>query len=125
MTATEQADTGDQPASGAAVRATELLEYNAQNLQNEDLGDLEDLLINLEQEQVQYAVLSVGDFLELGGKRVAVPLDRITIDPAQQLVSADVDQQALEEAPDITDVDLLDFNNPDWDAEFEDYWASR
>jgi sporulation protein YlmC with PRC-barrel domain len=125
MTAPEQADTGDQPASGAAVRATELLEYNAQNLQNEDLGDLEDLLINLEQEQVQYAVLSVGDFLELGGKRVAVPLDRITIDPAQQLVSADVDQQALEEAPDITDVDLLDFNNPDWDAEFEDYWASR
>jgi sporulation protein YlmC with PRC-barrel domain len=120
----DEADNAGQPTPGTMVRASTLLDYNVQNLQNEELGELEDLIINFTEEQVDYAVLSVGGFLGIGAKLVAVPLDKLTFDAEQQLLALDADQQTLEEAPGVEDIDLLALTDPDWDAEIQSYWEN-
>ncbi|MBS0310422.1 MAG: PRC-barrel domain-containing protein, partial [Proteobacteria bacterium] len=44
------------------------------NRQGEDLGDIKDLMIDVENGRVAYAVLEFGGFLGLGSKLFAVPL---------------------------------------------------
>jgi sporulation protein YlmC with PRC-barrel domain len=47
--------------------------HNVVNKAKEDLGKIEDLMIDLENDRIAYAVLSFGGFLGMGNKLFAVP----------------------------------------------------
>ncbi|MGD2025362.1 MAG: PRC-barrel domain-containing protein [Methyloceanibacter sp.] len=59
--------------SATGYRATKLLGSEVYNDQNEKVGKLDDLIVAGDG-QVTLAVLSVGGFLGIGGKKVAVPI---------------------------------------------------
>jgi hypothetical protein len=65
--------TTTQQAQSTLLAATEIKGTTVQNLQNEDIGDVDDLLIRHQDGVVRLAILSVGGFLGLGSTRVAVP----------------------------------------------------
>lgn len=50
------------------------------NRRGEDLGDVRDLMIDMDTGCVAYAVLSFGGFLRLGDKRFAVPWAALSLD---------------------------------------------
>ena len=58
-----------------------------------------DLIIKLAAALGEDVVLSVGGFLEIGEKRVAVPLKVFAFNSEQGLLSLDADQPTLEDAP--------------------------
>ena len=72
------------------------------NFQNENIGDLDELLIEPDTGQVRFAVLSVGGFLGLGSTKVAVPWLAFQIVREQgkiKYMMMDATRERLEKAP--------------------------
>jgi sporulation protein YlmC with PRC-barrel domain len=67
----------DVAVAAAARRASKLIGRTVINDADEDIGHIDDLL--LEDDTVAYAVLSVGGFLGIGAKLVAVPYSSLQI----------------------------------------------
>lgn len=92
----------------------------------DDLGDLEELLVDVNAGQVLYALVNVDDdFLDDDGA-VSIPWERFTYDPADERLVADVDLTMLENSPQL-DVDEVFAEDELWlDAEIANelhrYW---
>ena len=65
----------------------------------EDLGKIEDLVIDPKTGRVDYAVLSFGGFLGMGDKLFAVPLEAMKMSPEEKRFILDVDKERLKQAP--------------------------
>ena len=70
--------TGASPSLQDAVllRSKTLFDYRVKSPQGEDLGRIEEVMIDMEVGRVAYAVLSFGGFWGLGDKWVPVPWER-------------------------------------------------
>jgi sporulation protein YlmC with PRC-barrel domain len=81
------------------LSASTLIGNVVRNPQNEDLGKVEDFMLDLETGRIAYAVLSFGGFLGLGNKLFAVPWQAFTLDSPRHAFILDVPKGRLEEAP--------------------------
>ena len=68
------------------------------NMAGEHLGKIEDLMIDLENGRVAYAVLSFGGFLGLGNKLFAVPWEALSVMPHEHAFGLNVSKEILEKA---------------------------
>jgi uncharacterized protein YrrD len=69
------------------------------NNQGENLGKVEEIMIDAVPGRVAYAVLSFGGFLGVGDKLFAVPWKSLNYDPQQQAFVINADKKVLEKAP--------------------------
>ena len=69
------------------------------NAQGEDLGDLKDLMVDLDTGSIAYAVLSFGGVLGMGNKLFAVPFESLRTDTERERLVLDVPKARLEQAP--------------------------
>ncbi len=65
----------------------------------ENIGDIKDLMINLQDGRIDYAVLSFGGFLGMGDKLFAVPLEAFDVHPENETFQLNVSKEKLEQAP--------------------------
>jgi hypothetical protein len=81
----------------------EVIGKDVVNIMNEEVGEIADLVMDQDQRLVG-VVLSVGGFLGLGEKWVAVPVDTIQFPSAEQpaRLLLGVTKEQLENAPDFT-----------------------
>jgi hypothetical protein len=79
--------------------ASTLIGDKVRNSAREDLGKIEELMIDLSSGRVAYAVLSFGGFLGMGNKLFAVPFRAMTIDGADHAFILDVPKDRLKQAP--------------------------
>ncbi len=93
---TYQSVTEPQP---EVMSATTLIGDRVRNMSGEDLGKLEEIMIDMEEGRVAYAVLSFGGVLGMGNKLFAVPWDALSVDTEQHKVVLNVDRSTLENAP--------------------------
>jgi sporulation protein YlmC with PRC-barrel domain len=90
-------------------RADELEGLDIFNARNEELGEIEEIVIDVETGTVRYVAVEVGSgFLGIGGDLVAVPWDAMRLthkeaDPDDIVVVLNVDRQTIENAPTIDD----------------------
>jgi sporulation protein YlmC with PRC-barrel domain len=68
---------GSSTGTQSAMTADELQGKNVMTSTGEELGEVEDVVI--EQGQVKAALVDVGGFLGLGAKRVAIPQERLSV----------------------------------------------
>jgi sporulation protein YlmC with PRC-barrel domain len=69
------------------------------NKRGEDLGKIEDIMLDLDAGRVAYAVLSFGGFLGMGDKLFAIPWSALEVDTVQKRVVLDAPKERLEAAP--------------------------
>lgn len=81
------------------LSASTLRDTSVVNTAGEDLGTIEDLMIDPNAGRIQYAVLDFGGFLGIGDKLFAVPLEAFTVDTANERLTLDVTKDRLESAP--------------------------
>ena len=79
------------------------------NAQGEDLGKVEDIMLDLDNGRVAYCVLSFGGFLGMGDKLFAVPWSAMTLDTENHAFVLDVPKDRLKDAPGFDKDDW-----PDW-----------
>jgi PRC-barrel domain len=75
------------------------------NLQNEDIGAIDELLVEPPSGRVRFAIVNVGGFLGIGGTRVAVPWTafQITKEGDKPNFVTDASKDFLEKAPRVDD----------------------
>ena len=81
-----------------------------------EVGKIEELMIDVINGQVAYAVLSFGGFLGIGDKLFAIPWSRLSVDEASHRFVINVTKETLENAPGFDkdnwpDLDDLDYAN--------------
>lgn len=92
------------------------------NSQGEKLGKIEELMIDLENGRVAYAVLSFGGFLGIGDKLFAIPFEALELDPDHHRFVLDVSREKLEQAPGFDKNDWPDFADPRFGQEVYGYY---
>jgi sporulation protein YlmC with PRC-barrel domain len=103
-------------------RASPLLGSRVKNMAGEDLGTLEEFMIDIEEGRIVYAVLSFGGFLGVGNKLFAIPWKALMLKPQENLFILDVDKERLEDAPGFNRDHWPDTANPQWDTPVRSYW---
>jgi sporulation protein YlmC with PRC-barrel domain len=98
------------------LSASKLIGNKVINREGEQLGNIKDLMIDLDDAQIAYAVLSFGGFLGLGDKLFAIPLEALILRGKDHTVILDVDKEVLKNAP--------GFDKDQWpdDAQYEAGW---
>lgn len=98
------------------LSATNIIGNKVVNAEGEQLGSIKDLVIDLDDAQVAYAVLSFGGFLGLGDKLFAIPLEALRLNAADHTAVLDVDKEELKDAP--------GFDKDHWpnDAQYDAGW---
>src|SRR5580700_10912270 len=90
----------DPEKSYRRVLAASTLEGDSvRNSAGEDLGKVDEIMIDLPSGRVAYAVLSFGGVLRMGNKLFAVPWSALRIDQDEKCFILDVDKRTLETAP--------------------------
>jgi sporulation protein YlmC with PRC-barrel domain len=72
---------------------------HVKNSAGEDLGKIEDLMIDVNSGRIAYAVLSFGGFLKVGNKLFAIPWQALKLDAVNKQFILGVDKTVLEKAP--------------------------
>ncbi len=82
------------------VPANTLKDHKVINKSGEDLGNIEDLMIDLENDRIAYAVLSFGGFLGMGNKLFAVPWRAFKLKLYEHtlIITLNVDKEVLKKA---------------------------
>jgi sporulation protein YlmC with PRC-barrel domain len=81
------------------LQATKVIDNKVLSRAGEQLGNLKDLVIDLEDGRIAYAVLSFGGFLGRGDKLFAIPWEALILNPKDQTFILDVEKEVLQEAP--------------------------
>jgi sporulation protein YlmC with PRC-barrel domain len=117
------------PATGArtryipkVLRATEMAGWKVRNPAGEDLGKIEELMIDVMAGRIAYAVLSFGGILGMGDKLFAVPWEALTVRPADEIFILDVPKERLENAPGFDKDEWPMTGDREWRPEEEETW---
>jgi len=81
------------------LSASSICSDHVRNAAGEDLGKMEELMIDLDSGRITYAVLSFGGFLKMGNKLFAVPWEALRADTVNKQFILDVPRSVLENAP--------------------------
>lgn len=93
------------------------------NRRGEDLGDVRDLMIDMDTGCVAYAVLSFGGFLRLGDKRFAVPWAALSLDTLNNHFVLNVERDSLLHAPAFDSDHWPDMADPVWARTIADHYG--
>ena len=104
-------------------KASGLLGMEVKNAQNEKLGNIKDLVLDLKSGKLSYAVLSVGGFLGLGEKLLAVPVDAFQINQQDGTLVLDADKAKIEAAPGFAATNWPPVDDPN--LESRNFWMSK
>ncbi|HEY4542195.1 MAG TPA: PRC-barrel domain-containing protein [Noviherbaspirillum sp.] len=92
------------------MRASKLIGKDVKNAQGENLGTVQDLVLDVEHAHVRYIVLSYGGFLGLGERLAAFPVSRFKPGQEDGLI-LQVSRAELEKAPGFKESAWPDWND--------------
>jgi sporulation protein YlmC with PRC-barrel domain len=87
------------------------------NANDEDLGKVEAIMLDVESGRIAYAVLSFGGFLGMGSKLFAIPWSALTLDTEEKRFILDCPKEKLENAP--------GFDKDHWPSMADQSWAKQ
>jgi sporulation protein YlmC with PRC-barrel domain len=110
----DSSSTGPGP---AIMGADTLIGDSVVNGAEEDLGDIKEIMLDMNSGQVAYAVLAFGGFLGMGEKLFAVPWQALHLDTVNKRFVLNVAKERLKTAP--------GFNPDSWPDMSEAQWAMQ
>jgi hypothetical protein len=101
----------------ALMGADTLIGDSVVNGLEEDLGDIREIMLDMNSGQVAYAVLAFGGFLGMGEKLFAVPWQALHLDTVNHRFVLNVEKERLKTAP--------GFNKDAWPDMSDITWANQ
>lgn len=96
---------------------------SVKNSTGEDLGKVDEIMIDIPSGRVAYAVLSFGGVLGMGSKLFAVPWSALTLDEDDHSFILDVDKRTLEAAPGFDKDNWPDMADPTWGTQLSRHYG--
>jgi hypothetical protein len=97
----------------------------------EDLGKIEDLVIDSRNSRVAYAILSFGGFLGVGDSHFPIPWEAIDFNAAEHYATLSINKDRLKNAPGFDKDNWPDMSDISWGGEihshygFKPYWEDQ
>lgn len=118
---------GDKGTDGPGPRlmgADTLVGNDVYNTADEDLGDIKEIMLDMQTGKVAYAVLSFGGFLGMGEKLFAVPWQALTLDTANHRFTLDATKDKLSKAPGFDADHWPDMADSTWASGVHDFYGT-
>ncbi len=93
------------------------------NRAGEDLGTIEEIMLDVTSGEVAYAVISFGGFLGLGDKLFAVPWNSLELNAEAHEFLLDVDKNTLENAPGFDKDNWPDFADQSFGSQVHEHYS--
>ena len=113
-------------------RLSNLLDLDVWNQNSEQIGEVEDMVLDMDNSNIAYVVIETGGFLDIGDKTVLIPWSSLdlqtTAEGAQETAFVlAADAEMLTNAPDV-DLDSvlpsIGETVDDWDADIRNFWET-
>ena len=95
------------------------------NQQGEDLGKIEEIMIDLDHGRIAYAVLSFGGFLGMGDKLFAIPWQAFAVDTAEKRLVLNADKELLKKATGFDKDNWPNMADPAWGTKLYGYYGYK
>ena len=117
----QHADKGPGP---NLMGAETLVVNDVVNSKNEDSGDIKEIMLDMANGKVSYAVLSFGSFLGMGEKLFAVPWKSLRLDTENKRFVLDVGKEKLQAAPGFDKDKWPDMADQAWARSIHSYYGA-
>ena len=91
----------------------------------EKLGSIKEIMLDIENGKISYAVLSFGGFLSLGEKLFAVPWSALTIDRENKRFVMDTNEERLKAAPGFDSDNWPNMADATWEKTIHAYYGTQ
>jgi sporulation protein YlmC with PRC-barrel domain len=106
------------------MSAKTLVGNDVYNKQGDDIGDIKDIMLDMRDGRVSYAVLTFTAFLSTGAKLFAVPWSALTLDTKNKRFVLDVAKDRLKDAPGFDKSHWPDMADQTWQNEIHGYYKA-
>lgn len=97
------------------LSATSIIGDSVENNEGENLGEIDNLMVNVHTGLVEYAVVEFGSFLGMGGKLFAIPFKELRVNPAKKVFVFNRDKDYLKKSPGFDKTHWPDTNDHYYD----------
>jgi sporulation protein YlmC with PRC-barrel domain len=104
--------------------ADTLIGDNVVNANEEDLGDIKEIMLDMQTGQVAYAVLAFGGFLGMGEKLFAVPWQALHLDTVNKRFVLNVEKERLKTAPGFDKHAWPDMSDMTWASGIHNFYGT-
>jgi len=105
--------------------ADTLIGNDVYNYEEESIGDIKEIMLDVAGGSVAYAVLSFGSFMGMGEKLFAVPWSALKLDTENKRFLLNVSKERLKNAPGFDKDDWPDFADQTWENDVHTYYGIR
>lgn len=105
------------------LTALTLIGNTVYNTTDEKLGDIKDVMLNLNDGRIEYMVIEYGGFLGMGEKLFAVPFNVLKLDTSRHAFILDQEKEVLENAPGFDKEHWPETNSQSMEKT-RNYWGS-
>lgn len=105
--------------------ADTLIGDDVYNHQDEDLGDIKEIMLDVNSGRIAYAVLAFGGVFGIGEKLFAVPWSALKLDTENKRFLLDQAKERLESAPGFNKDNWPDMADPTWQNTINSYYGTK
>jgi sporulation protein YlmC with PRC-barrel domain len=106
------------------LSATSIIGDRLENAEGEDLGKIDNLMVNVNTGQIDYAVVEFESFLGIGGKLFAIPFSELQLNPEKKIFVLHRDKEYLKESPGFDKTHWPDTNDHSYFDNVRMYYGS-
>jgi Cu-Zn family superoxide dismutase len=111
---------GMSDAEGVNILTSTLTEYIVVNQEGDTLGQIDNVLVDMETGELYYVIIEYGGFLDIGEQTIAIPLSALQWGDDEDLLLTVGDEQ-FENFPEISSDWPLEADT-DWAADVQSFW---
>lgn len=117
--------TKNEKMSEEVVKTVEVIGINVKNDKKENLGEIEEIILDKVNGNARYVVLSFGGFLGMADKLFALPWNAINYDPIEECFMLHIDKEKLKNAPGFDKNHWPDMADRTWASTIYTYYGTK
>lgn len=107
-----------------AFMVTNITGSTVRNMDGEELGTIEDIVVDIDTGQILYAIMDFGGFLGIGGKLFPVNWQALAPLPSEGVFLLDIAKNKLKNAPAYDKANLPDMGERQWGEEIAAFYKA-
>ncbi|MEO5980425.1 MAG: PRC-barrel domain-containing protein [Chryseolinea sp.] len=115
------------PNANAPVRrltATSIIGDKVENLDGEDLGKIDNIMINVQNGEIDYIVLEFGSLLGMGGKLFAIPYKHLSLNSTKECFVMNRERESFKNMPGFDKNHWPNTNDHAYYRDVDLYWGT-
>jgi hypothetical protein len=117
--------TSDTRETSRLISSEKVTSTSVENVKGDNLGHIQDIMLDKISGRVAYAILKYGSFLGMGGKLFALPWDVLKYDTRRGGYIVDIPEDRLKNAPSFDEGTEPAWGDRAYDKQIHDYYGSR